>query len=74
MRPRPPTLKQAVNLFGELSSHLSQGEQFYNNLSRHLMVTKQKISDYVYSRSIEANELLSSLGGGASGGRSYYPS
>lgn len=55
------SLEDAVAKFNELNNGLSQGHQFYQNLSRHLTVLHQKVSDFIYSRNVEKNDLLAAM-------------
>ncbi|CAG9327847.1 unnamed protein product [Blepharisma stoltei] len=54
-------LETAVKIYNELSANLAQGHQFYTNLSQHLSVLQQKVSDFVYSRNLEKNDLFAKL-------------
>lgn len=54
-------LEQAVKVYNDLSSVFSQGHQFYANLSTHLSSLQQKVSDFIYSRNLEKNELMSQV-------------
>jgi hypothetical protein len=56
-------LEQAVKIYNDLASIFAQGHQFYANLSTHLSVLQQRIADFVYSRNIEKNELISQISG-----------
>lgn len=56
-------LEQAVKIFNDLSSIFAQGHQFYANLSTHLSVLQQRVADFIYSRSIEKNELMAQISG-----------
>ena len=66
-------LEQAVKVYNDLSSIFSQGHQFYANLSTHLNVLQQKVSDFIYSRNLEKNELLARISGGNSGNSAPNP-
>ena len=54
-------LENATNLFGKIVGKISSGLQFYNNLSRHLTVIQQSVSDFIYARNIEKNDLIARL-------------
>lgn len=73
-------LELAVKVYNELASILSQGHQFYANLSTHLSVLQQKVADFIYSRNLEKNELITQISGrgGSQGGQpnpygQFYP-
>ena len=56
-------LESAVKVYTDLSRIFSQGHQFYANFSTHLSIMNQKVSDFIFSRDIEKNELLSRISG-----------
>lgn len=58
-------LEMAVKVYSDLSSVFSQGHQFYANLSTHLSVMQQKVTDFIYSRNLEKNELMAQTSGRA---------
>lgn len=55
-------LATAYDAYNDLLKHLQEGTKFYNDLTQILVGLQTKVDDFVYSRRVEADELIKNLG------------
>lgn len=55
-------INEAIIVADNLTTHIDQGQQFYMKLNDALMKLQQSLNDYKFSRDLQKNDLLASIG------------